>query len=111
MTLTAEAVHTLEEIAVRFSPDGIPLAVRYDGSILAVDPDADAAHWFGRRGWPDGSDPAANDSEDFASVEHWRVQVRRNSNSALRTFHLQRNPSSPDWFLADITDATSAFSP
>jgi hypothetical protein len=40
MTLTAEAVHTLEEIAVRFSPDGIPLAVRYDGSILAVDPDA-----------------------------------------------------------------------
>ncbi|WP_284763104.1 hypothetical protein [Arthrobacter sp. efr-133-R2A-63] len=40
MTLTAEAVHTLEEIAVRFSPDGIPLAVRYDGIILAVDPDA-----------------------------------------------------------------------
>ncbi|WP_442542475.1 hypothetical protein ACSBOX_11020 [Arthrobacter sp. KN11-1C] len=106
MTLTAEAIHTLEEIAVRFSPDGIPLAVRYDGSILAVDPDADAAHWFGRGRWPEGSDPDANDSEDPASVEHWRLQVRRNSDSALRTFHLQRNPRSPDWFLADITDAS-----
>ncbi|BAS12411.1 hypothetical protein AHiyo8_07140 [Arthrobacter sp. Hiyo8] len=50
MTLTAEAIHTLEEIAVRFSPDGAPLAVRYDGRIWAVDPDAAAAHWFGRDG-------------------------------------------------------------
>ncbi|GAB2730643.1 hypothetical protein ACX801_17465 [Arthrobacter bambusae] len=106
MTLTAEATLTLEEIAVRFSPDGIPLAVRYDGSIWAVDPEAGAEHWFGHGSWRDGSDSAAADSEGLASVEYWRLQVRLNSDSALRTFHLQRNLSSPDWFLADITDAS-----
>lgn len=106
MTLTAEAIHTLEEIAVRFSPDGAPLAVRYDGSIWAVDPDAGAAHWFGRRSGRDGSDSAATDSEHLASVENWRIQVRLNSDSALRTFHVQRSLRSPDWFLAGITDAS-----
>ncbi|WP_284989151.1 hypothetical protein [Arthrobacter sp. efr-133-TYG-120] len=106
MTLTAEAIHTLEEIAVRFSPDGAPLAVRYDGRIWAVDPDAGAAHWFGRDGGRHRSASAASDGEDPAAVEHWRLQVRLSSDSALSTFHLQRSPQSPDWFLADISDAS-----
>ncbi|MDQ0240306.1 hypothetical protein [Arthrobacter bambusae] len=106
MTLTAEAIHTLVEIAVRFSPDGAPLAVRYDGGIWAVDPDGGAAHWFGRGSGRDGGDSAATDIEHLASVENWRVQARLNSDSALLTFHLQRSPGSPDWLLADITDAS-----
>ena len=106
MTLTAEAIQRLEEIAVRFSPDGAPLAVRYDGGIWAVDPDAGAAHWFGRGSGRDGRAPAATDSEHLASVENWRLQARLNSASALLTFHLQRSPGSASWFLADITDAS-----
>lgn len=105
MTFTSEAPHRLEDIAVRFSPDGAPLAVRYDGNIWAVDPDAATAHWFGHWSWWDGGRSAAIGSRDPVSVEHWRLQVRLNSNSALRTFHLQRSPRSPGWFLADITDA------
>ena len=105
MTFTAEAPHWLEDIAVRFSTDGAPLAVRYDGNIWAVDPDAATAHWFGHRSWWDGSGAAAIDSGDLASVENWRLQVRLNSDSAFRTFHLRRTPGSPDWFLADVTDA------
>ncbi|MGO4583780.1 hypothetical protein AB4Z38_07820 [Arthrobacter sp. 2RAF6] len=106
MTFTAEAPHRLEDIAVRFSPDGAPLAVRYGGNIWAVDPDAATAHWFGRRSWWDGSGSAAIDGGDLPSVENWRLHARLSSNSALLTFHLQRSPGSPDWFLADITDAS-----
>lgn len=106
MTLTAEAIHTLDEIAVRFSPGGAPLAVRYDGAIWAVDPDAEAVHWLGDEGWRDRGDAAAPDSEGPASVEHWRLQARLNSGSALRTFHVQRKLRSPRWFLAGLSDAS-----
>lgn len=106
MTLTAEAIHTLDEIAVRFSPGGIPLAVRYDGAIWAVDPDADAVHWLGNEGWRDRGDAAAAGSEDPAPVEHWRLQARLNSGSALRTFHVQRKLRSTRWLLTGISDAS-----
>jgi hypothetical protein len=105
MTLTAEAIHTLEEIAVRFSPDGAPLAVRYDGCIWAVDPDAGAVHWLGHEGWRELGDPARTDGEGPASVEHWQLHARLNSASALRIFHVQRKLRSPDWFLVGVTDA------
>lgn len=40
---------------------------------------------------------------DVVSVEHWRVQIL-GSAGALRTFQLERDPRSPDWFLVGITD-------
>ncbi|MCY0903627.1 hypothetical protein [Arthrobacter sp. H14-L1] len=37
-------------------------------------------------------------------IEHWRVQVRLSSASALRTFELRRDPPSEQWLLEAIND-------
>jgi hypothetical protein len=90
-------------VDVRFTPAGIPLAVRHEGRIWAVA--ADPVHWFDRDAWWDTRRTAAVGSGDLVSVEYWRVQVRLGSNSALRTFTLRRNPLATRWLLENISDA------
>jgi hypothetical protein len=90
-------------VDVRFTPAGIPLAVRHEGRIWAVA--ADPVHWFDRDAWWDTRRTAAVGSGDLVSVEYWRVQVRLGSSSALRTFTLRRNPLATRWFLESISDA------
>lgn len=89
-------------VDVRFTPAGTPLAVRFDGRIWAVA--ADPVHWFDRDSWWDTQSTAAVGSGDLVSIEHWRVQVRLSSNSALRTFTLRRNPLATQWVLESISD-------
>ncbi|MFJ5956553.1 hypothetical protein ACIQC5_11420 [Paenarthrobacter sp. NPDC092416] len=48
MTLAPESPTTGHDVDVRFSPDGTPLAIRYDGRIWMLDPDIHTAHWFAR---------------------------------------------------------------
>jgi hypothetical protein len=50
-------------------------------------------------------DAAAVGSGDLVSIELWRVQVRIDSNSALRTVTLHREPLSARWLLKNISDA------
>ncbi len=103
MTLAPEAPHTLQEVAVRFSSDGTPLAVRHDGRIWAVDPDVHAAHWFARDAWWDTRRSAPLGVGNVVDIEFWRVQVRAND-TALRTFTLRLAPLSTQWQLESITD-------
>lgn len=102
--MTAVANETTLDVAVdvRFTAAGTPLAVRFDGHIWAVA--ADPVHWFARDTWWNTRQTASVGTGDVVSVEHWQVQVRLGSNSALRTFTLRRNPLSTQWLLESISD-------
>lgn len=91
---------------VRFTARGVPLAVRHDGRIWAVA--AEPVHWFTRTDWWNTAKRAPAGCGDLISVEHWQVQVRLTSTSALRTFELRRDPLSEQWLLAGISDAGAA---
>jgi hypothetical protein len=93
-------------VEVRFTAKGVPLAVRHDGRIWAVA--AEPVHWFTRADWWNTAKRAPVGSGDLISVEHWPVQVRLTSTSALRTFELRRDPLSEQWLLAAISDAGTA---
>ncbi|WP_259678251.1 hypothetical protein [Arthrobacter oryzae] len=103
MTAAVANETTLDvDVDVRFTPAGTPLAVRFDGRIWAVA--ADPVHWFTRDAWWNTRRTAAVGSGDLVSIEFWQVQVRLNTNSALRTFTLRRNPLSTQWLLESISD-------
>ena len=105
MTTTTEAPTRNKDLQVRTDPAGKPLAIRHAGRIWLVDPDTESQHWFGRDAWWDTRRTAAVGSGDLVSIEYWCVQVRLDSNSALRTVTLRRNPLSTQWLLDSISDA------
>ena len=92
MTLAPEHPNcALHEVAVRFSPDGTPMAIRHDGGIWMVDPDIHADHWF------------TQDSAGDTPREHWQVQAKLPTAGAeLRTFTLRREPLDAAWRLESI---------
>ncbi|WP_247046227.1 hypothetical protein [Arthrobacter rhizosphaerae] len=92
-------------VQVRFTAAGTPLAVRYDGRIWAVA--AEPVRWFTRADWWNTAKRAQVGCGDLVSVEHWQVQVRLTSTSALRTFEVRRDPLSEKWLLTAITDTGS----
>ena len=93
MTLAPEHPNcALQEVAVRFSPGGTPMAIRHDGGIWMVDPDIHADHWFTQN--------AAGDNRS----EHWQVRAKLPTAEAeLRTFTLGREPLDADWRLESIS--------
>jgi hypothetical protein len=106
MTITPEAPTLNTPVDIRFTKAGTPLAVRYDGRIWAVA--AEPVRWFTRADWWNTAKRAPVGCGDLVSVEHWQVQVKLTSTSALRTFELRRDPLSEQWLLAAITDAGAA---
>ncbi|AOT03246.1 hypothetical protein [Arthrobacter sp. U41] len=108
MTTTIEAPTQTNDFQVRTDPAGKPLAIRHDGRIWLVDPDTESQHWFGRDAWWDTRRTAAVGSGDLVSIEFWRVQVRTDSSSALRTVMLRREPLSTQWLLDSISDCHEA---
>jgi hypothetical protein len=95
---------TLQEVAVRFSPDGTPMAIRHDGKIWMVDPDLHNAHWYTRNPWWETRTRAAVGTGDIVSVEHWQVQATLPTAGAeLRTFTLRREPLDSVWRLESIS--------
>jgi hypothetical protein len=106
VTATASEIALNTPVEVRFTAAGTPLAVRYDGRIWAVA--AEPVRWFTRAEWWNATKRAPVGCGDLVSVEHWQVQVRMTSASALRTFELRRDPLSDQWLLAAITDAGAA---
>jgi hypothetical protein len=105
MSTTIEAPARNNDLQVRTDPAGKPLAIRHKGIIWVVDPDTESQHWFGRDAWWDTRRTAAVGSGDLVSIEYWQVQVRLDSNSALRTATLRREPLSTHWLLENISDA------
>ncbi|MDI2035948.1 hypothetical protein [Paenarthrobacter nitroguajacolicus] len=104
MTLAPEHPTTGHGIDVRFTPDGTPMAIRYDGRIWMVDPDVHTAHWFTRDSWWEHRTRAAVGSGDLVSVEHWQVQATQPSaNTGLHTFTLRRDPLGTVWQLESIS--------
>jgi len=104
MTLAPEHATTGHEVDVRFTPDGMPMAIRYDGRIWMVDPDVHTAHWFTRDAWWETQTRAAIGTGDLVSVEHWQVQATLPSaNAELRTFTLRREPLATAWQLESIS--------
>lgn len=104
MTLARETPTTGRDVAVRFSPDGTPLAVRHEGRIWMVDPHVHTAHWFTRDAWWEPRNRAVLGTGDLVSVEHWQVQAKLPSaNAELRTFTLRREPLATGWQLESIS--------
>jgi hypothetical protein len=111
MTLAPEASTQTHDLQVRTDPQGKPLAIRHDGRIWVVDPGTESQRWSGSGAvWDTRRVPAAGNGGPV-SAEHWRVQARLGSTSALRTFTLRREstvprePTSPAWFLEHISDS------
>jgi len=104
MTIAPETPTTGHEVAVRFSPDGTPLAIRYMGRIWMVDPDIHTAHWFTRDAWWETRHRVAVGTGDVVSVEYWQVQAKLPSHNAeLHTFTLRREPLAEHWQLESIS--------
>ena len=101
MTLAPEHPNcALQEVAVRFSPGGTPMALRHDGGIWMVDPDIHADHWFTQDAAGDTPREHAGDTPR----EHWQVQAKLPTAGAeLRTFTLRREPLDAAWRLESIS--------
>ncbi|MFJ5962040.1 hypothetical protein [Pseudarthrobacter oxydans] len=102
MTVTTEAPTLKASVDVRFTAAGTPLAVRYDGRIWVVA--EEPVHWFTRDSWWETRRNVPVGVGNVVDIEHWRVQVRRTSDSPLRTFELRRDPLSDQWLLDAVTD-------
>ena len=100
MTATLNETTLDAPVDVRFTAAGIPLAVRYDGRVWVVA--AEPVHWFDRDSWWATRRSAPVGVGNVVDIEHWRVQVRLSSNSALRTFELRLDPLSEQWLLESI---------
>ncbi|WP_432246111.1 hypothetical protein ACRB8A_19710 (plasmid) [Arthrobacter sp. G.S.26] len=90
-------------VDVRFTLDGTPLAVRYDGHIWAVA--ADPVRWFERESWWETQNRAPVGAA-VVDTTIWQVQVRINSASPLRTMQLRQPAMTDHWILTSIDDAT-----
>ena len=104
MTTTANETSLSIPVDVRFSPTGRPLAVRHDGRLWVIT--EEPVHWFERDSWWQTRTSAPVGIGNIVDIEFWRVQVKLSSNSALRTFLLRRAPTSTQWLLDAITDAS-----
>ena len=104
MTTTANETSLKVPVDVRFSPTGRPLAVRPDGRLWVIT--EEPVHWFERDSWWQTRTSARVGVGNIVDIEFWRVQVKLSSNSALRTFLLRREPTSTQWLLDAITDAS-----
>ncbi len=105
MTLAPVAPTQTHHLQVRTDPQGKPLAIRHDGRIWVVDPGTESQHWSGSDAdWDTRRSPGVG-SGGQGSAEYWRVQARLSSKSVLRSFTLRREPLSPKWFLAHISDS------
>lgn len=102
MTATLNEATLDVPVDVRFTATGAPLAVRFDGRVWAAA--ADPVHWFTRDSWWNTRQSVPVGIGNV--VEHWRVQVRLSSNSALRTFELRLDPLSEQWLLESIDDGS-----
>lgn len=102
MTVSPEAPTLGTPVDVRFTVAGVPLAVRYDGKVWAVA--AEPLHWFTRDSWWETRRNVPVGIGNVVDVEHWRLQVRSDSMSPLRTFDLRRDPLSEQWVLESISD-------
>ncbi|NIJ03443.1 hypothetical protein FHR86_003802 [Paenarthrobacter ilicis] len=104
MTLAPERQQALPDVAIRFSPDGTPLAIRHEGRIWMVDPEVHSGHWFTRSAWWETRTRAQIGTGDLVSVEHWQVQAKPpTGNDELRTLTLRREPLATQWQLESIS--------
>jgi hypothetical protein len=106
VTATASETTLDAPVDVRFTPAGVPLAVRYNGRIWVVA--AEPVRWFSRSDWWRTAKRGPVGIGNLVDIEHLQVQVRLTSTSALRTFELRRDPLSEQWLLAGITDTVAA---
>lgn len=104
MTATLNEATLDVPVDVRFTAAGAPLAVRLDGRVWAVA--ADPVHWLTKDSWWETRHSVPVGVGNVVDIEHWRVQVRLGSNSALRTFELRLNPLSEQWLLESIDDGS-----
>uniref|UniRef100_UPI003F4921D0 hypothetical protein n=1 Tax=Paenarthrobacter nicotinovorans TaxID=29320 RepID=UPI003F4921D0 len=103
MTAVQTEVPLAAAVDVRFTLDGTPLAVRYDGRIWAVA--AEPVRWFERESWWETQNRAPAGAA-VVDTTVWQVQVRINSASPLRTMQLRQPVMTDHWILAFIDDAT-----
>ncbi|EMY35002.1 hypothetical protein D477_006698 [Arthrobacter crystallopoietes BAB-32] len=97
------AQRTLNEpVEVRFTPQGVPLAVRWRGRLWPVA--AEPVHWFSRWNWWESELPAGPGRGQLIEIEYWRLQVRATSTSPPRTLEVRRHPGWEGWHLIRVSD-------
>jgi hypothetical protein len=99
-----------DPVEVRFTPQGVPLAVRWRGRLWPVA--AEPLHWnsgWNRResGLPAGPGHGHGHGHGHgqpAGLEFWRLQVRATSSSPLRTLEVRKHPGWEGWYLTRVGD-------
>ena len=102
MTAVQSETALAAPVDVRFTLDGTPLAIRHDGHVWAVA--TDPVRWFERESWWETQHRAPTGAA-VVDVTVWRVQVRINGASPLRTMEIRRRPMTEQWVLSSIDDA------
>lgn len=90
-----------EPVEVRFTPRGVPLAVRWRGRLWPVA--AEPLHWTCGWNWPESGLPGPGHGQ-LVEIEHWRLQVRAASSSPLRTLDVRKHPGWDGWHLTHAGD-------
>lgn len=93
-----------EAIEVVCSPNGQPLRLLWQGRSYKVA--AGPVRWYQRRnGWDEEALAERGHGAGLVDSEIWRVRVRLNARSALRTLDLSHDSASGRWRLIRIHDA------
>lgn len=91
-----------DPVEVRFTPQGVPLAVRWRGRLWPVA--AEPLHWTSGWNWRESDLPAGSGQGQLVEIEYWRLQVRAASSSPLRTLEVRRHPGWDGWYLTHAGD-------
>ena len=91
-----------EPVDIRFTPQGVPLAVRWRGRLWPVA--AEPLHWFSRWNWWESNLPAGPGQGNIVDIEFWRLQVRATSTSPLLTLEVRKHPGWDGWHLVHVSD-------
>ncbi|MGF9664324.1 hypothetical protein AAIH25_20920 [Arthrobacter crystallopoietes] len=91
-----------DPVELRFTPQGAPLAVRWDGRLWPVA--AEPLYWNNRRNRWEPAVPTGPKRGQPDDIEYWRLQVRAMSSAPLRTLEVRRHPCREGWHLTRVCD-------
>jgi hypothetical protein len=98
---SASAWHVLDEVAdVRFLPSGLPLALRWRGSLWQVI--GEPVSWSSSSSWWEPSTTPLGGFGSILTTRFWRFQTQTGPASPVLEFDMSADPRWQDWRLRRV---------